>query len=256
MTRRVGSYIVKTPCCGALMRAPAYGSINFMAWEHWTDGYDHQSLAPVGHGLRRCLCGRCFLMVDAEEVEFITPAEQLASLGWRQRAGRWCQRLLGGRSALAAAEAEEALAPPRVGKIANTELPNLIESEASDLRIMEIARRLYWRDLNHPAREAYRVFREAHKDDVDKKGNSTTFPEFLPSAEQTQNMAHLVCLLEGRASEQGYQWLEIAELYRELGDMGAAKRALNRVMGDNDRLHFVIDTLVGHGVRGPARFNY
>ena len=69
-------------------------------------------------------------------------------------------------------------------------------------------------------------------------------------------MAHLVCLLEERAPDQGYQWLEIAELYRELGVLGAAKRVLSRVMGDKDRLHFVIDTLVGLGVRGPARFNY
>jgi hypothetical protein len=45
-------------------------------------------------------------------------------------------------------------------------------------------------------------------------------------------------------------------LYRELGDLEAATRALSCFAGDQDRLHFVIDKLVSLKVRGPVRFNY
>jgi hypothetical protein len=37
MTRVSGTNIIKAPCCGALLATPAYSSINFMAWEYWTD---------------------------------------------------------------------------------------------------------------------------------------------------------------------------------------------------------------------------
>ncbi len=57
-------------------------------------------------------------------------------------------------------------------------------------------------------------------------------------------------LLEASAKPN---WLELAELYRELGDMDSAQRSLNSVTGKQQRLHFVIGKLVTFKARGPVR---
>jgi len=123
----------------------------------------------------------------------------------------------------------------------------------TDARITETARRLYWRHLNEPFREIYQAFREAHKGDVDAPVDSATLPEFLPCAEQILNMEQLVKLLMASASPK---WLELAELYRELGDMDAAAQALIHITGEQQRLYFVVEKLVSLKVRGPVKFNY
>lgn len=264
MTRVSGTNIIKTPCCGVLLATPAYSSINFMAWEYWTDGYGDATLAPGGEGLRRCICGRCFLLGTAEHIKTIRTPKPPAPLGWESRQDNWWNRLLGRESReeildrydirpVAEIEAEQNSIPPDPKYLANSELQALIESEIADVRITETARRLYWRHLNEPFREVYRAFREAHKGEVDATGDSATFPDYQPSAEQTQNMEQLVKLLEASASPK---WLELAELYRELGDMDAAARALSHITGDQERLHFVIEKLLLLKVRCPVMFNY
>ena len=66
-------------------------------------------------------------------------------------------------------------------------------------------------------------------------------------------MEQFVKLLETAADPD---WLELAELYRELGDMDAARTALSHIAGEQQRLHFVIDKLITLNVRGPVRFFY
>jgi hypothetical protein len=78
-------------------------------------------------------------------------------------------------------------------------------------------------------------------------------PEYAPSDEQTRNMEQIVKLLEASANPK---WLELAELYRELGDMDAATRSLSHITGEQERLHSVIEKLVSLKVRGPVKFNY
>ena len=150
-------------------------------------------------------------------------------------------------------DAEKMSIPPSPRFVTNSELSALIESDVTNVRITEVARRLYWRHLNDPFRGVYRAFRDAHKYEVDASGNSATFPEYLPSAEQTENIEQLVKLLELAASPK---WLEIAELYRELGDMDAAKCAMDHFTGEQGRLHFVVEKLVSLKVRCPVKFNY
>ena len=150
-------------------------------------------------------------------------------------------------------EAEQQSIPPFPEYVRDSELLALIDSDVGDDGVMETARRLYWRHLNDPFREVYRAFREAHKGEVDAKGDSATFPEYAPSEEQTRNMEQIVKLLEASASPK---WLELAELYRELGDMDAATRSLSHITGEQERLHFVIEKLVSLKVRGPVKFNY
>ena len=150
-------------------------------------------------------------------------------------------------------EAEQKSIPPHPEYVSDTELLALINSADVDSDVMQVARRLYWRHLNHPFREVYRAFRETHKGEVDAEGNSATFPEFVPSDEQRANMEQLVQLQWASARQD---WLELAELYRELGDMEAAARALSNITGEKERMHFVIDKLVSLNVRGPVKFNY
>ena len=64
MTIIRGVRIVAAPCCGARYAAPRYVSMNFMAFEYWTDGWRDGSLMPNDEGLRRCKCGRFVLMRD------------------------------------------------------------------------------------------------------------------------------------------------------------------------------------------------
>lgn len=264
MTIISGTTIVKAPCCGALLATPAYASINFMAFEYWTDGYDDGILAPKGGGLRRCLCGRCFLLGSTQHVKTIHTSKPRAPEGWQNRKDTWWNRLLGRESLAqildrydtrsdAEIDAEQKSIPPHPEYVHDTELLALINSVDIDSDVLQVARRLYWRHLNHPFREVYRAFREAHKDEVDAEGNSATFPEFEPSDEQRGNMEHLVQL---QWASDKPNWLELAELYRELGDMGAASRALSNIAGDKARLHLVIDKLVSLNVQGPVKFNY
>ena len=264
MTRVSGTNIIKTPCCGALLATPAYASINFMAWEYWTDGYAEGSLAPGGEWLRRCICGRCFLLGSAERVGTIRARGPLAPKDWEKRKDDWWSRLLGRETreeilerydtrSTAVIEAEQRSIPPSPNYFANSELRALIDSEVADVGVTATARRLYWRHLNEPFREIYRAFREAHKGEVSPDGNSATFPDYLPGPEQTQNMEQLVKLLETSAE---HHWLELAELYREMGDMDAARTALSRIAGEQERLHFVIDKLITLNVRGPVRYFY
>jgi hypothetical protein len=264
MTRVSGTNIIKAPCCGALLATPAYSSINFTAWEYWTDGYTHGSLAPGGEWLRRCLCGRCFLLGSAERVRTIRERRPLAPDGWENRKDNWWSRFLGRETRQeimdrydirppSEIEAEQRSIPASPKYVADSELRALIDSDVADLQITKVARRLYWRHLNQPFREVYRTFREAHKEEAGPDGNSATFPDYLPSPEQTSNMEQLVKLLETAADPD---WLELAELYRELGDMDAARTALSHIAGEQQRLHFVIDKLVSLNVRAPVRFFY
>ncbi len=148
--------------------------------------------------------------------------------------------------------AEQRSIPPSPQYVNDSELLALINGGLPDMKVEKVVRRLYWRYLNEPFRETYRKYREVHKD-VDAVGNSTTFPDFQPTIEQAENMGKLIEL--SKASESP-DWLEIAELYRELGDMDAASHALSCITGEKQRLHFVIEKLIVHNARCPARFKY
>jgi hypothetical protein len=246
------------------MSTPAYASINFMAWEYWTDGYADADLAPTGDGLRRCLCGCAFLLGSVEHVRTIRSPKPLAPKGWDRRRDNAVTRFFGRCSrdkirehydtrTIEEIEAEQSSIPPHTQYFANSELKKLIESGVTDVRIMGIARRLYWRYLNEPCREVYRNFRKVHREQVDAAGDSATFPEYRPTPEQVLNMQQLIGLL--KASEEP-RWLEIAELHRELGDMEAAQQALNLIKGDPERLQTVVQKLVNLQVQGPVRFYY
>lgn len=216
MTIIRGVRIVAAPCCGARYAAPRYVSMNFMAFEYWTDGWRDGSLMPNDEGLRHCKCGRFVLMKDLVEIE--------------------------------SAETSDL---PRIEYVSDELLPECIaNAETEDI---EVAARLgYWRHLNHPYRLRYRQHRDAEEaatkaawetanpdprtwwdklrrrkpPSYSRPPNSPfTYPVFEPTDDQLQNMKWLSKILLSWVSEsrRRYDYLTLAELYREQGRFDEAE---------------------------------
>jgi hypothetical protein len=247
MTRIVGARIMAAPCCGAHYSAPQYGSMNFSAFEYWTDGWREGSLMPNDEGLRRCKCGQFLLMSDLVEIR-------------------------------TAAESDL----PRIDGVYDDSLADCI-AKPNSLNIEVAARLMYWRTLNHPYRTRYRLHRnaeeaatqsaweKAHPDRrtwwdrllrrkppayVRSPESPFTVPPFEPSGAQMQNMQRLCELLEARrkASVRGY-CLELIELYREQGLFDDARRVmstLGREYEGPDRN--VMDRMIDEKEAAPIRF--
>ena len=112
-----------------------------------------------------------------------------------------------------------------------------------------IARRAWWRHLNDGYRTRYR----AHRGEVIAAADAG-FPAFEPTAEQSRNMRALLMLL---ISQPGPDWLEVAELHRELGDVRSADHALLLTGGVTPRsppLAQIIHLCLKIGQHGPVRY--
>ena len=124
MTRVTGHTLIASPCCRTLYKRVRYSSMNFSAFEFWTDGWRDGALMPLDGGLRRCQCGSFFLLREAIDMDL--PAS------------------------------EETPFPEHVK---DSDLPTAI-ANASTQALAIVARRNYWRALNHPYREKYRAHRD------------------------------------------------------------------------------------------------
>lgn len=209
MTMVRGVRIVAAPCCGAQYALPRYVSMNFMAFEYWTDGWREGSPMPNDEGLRRCNCGRFLLLKDLAEIETAETSDL-----------------------------------PHLGLVPHEMLPECIAQ--ADREDLELAARLeYWHHLNHSYRERYRQHRDAEEaatrsaweaSNPDRRswwdkfrgrqapsyrrppGSPFTYPAFEPTGEQLQNMKRLSEILLARESATRRRYtLERAELYREQG---------------------------------------
>jgi hypothetical protein len=99
--------------------------------------------------------------------------------------------------------------------------------------------------LNDPFREIYREHR---------KLNGESFPDYLPTDAQADNMIKLIELLQEPNSSN---WLEIAELSRELGDFETANEALSIYKGaEINKLKDIVGRLIDMKVSTPARFKW
>lgn len=192
--------------------------MNFSAFEHWTDGWRVHSLMPNDEGLRQCKCGRFVLMRDLVE--------------------------------LGAAESSDL---PPIAHVQEAQLSACIEQ--ADREEVEVAARLgYWRYLNHPYRERYRQHRDAEEAATKAAWESAhpdrrswwgkllrqkppeyrrppdsplTYPAFVATDEQRQNMERLCALLtDCNGNSRGFYTLELAELYRERGLFGESERVI------------------------------
>lgn len=221
MTIVRGVLILAAPCCGARYAFPDYATMNFSAWEYWTDGWREHSLMPNDEGLRQCRCGKFLLLKHLTEVA-----------------------------------SQESSDLPRTARVSAAQLPECI-AQAADEEVELAARLEYWRELNHAYRERYRTHRDAEEAAIKaaweanvqdtrswweklrkvpqpayhRPANSPfTYPPFEPSAVQMSNMVRLSELLQS----QGDDWpsgriLERAELYREQGRFEEAQAMIERV---------------------------
>ena len=71
MTSVSGYNVVKAPCCEMLYSKTAYGSINMMNWQRWSDGQEGGSLYGASEEVCCCDCGQFFMAKDAIQCEFV-----------------------------------------------------------------------------------------------------------------------------------------------------------------------------------------
>jgi len=231
MTRITGHSLIATPCCHTLYSTPRYGSINLSASAYWTDGHSDGGLMPGGGGLRRCKCGKFYLLSDT------------ISFGLD--------------------------APPDTPSTEHVKAADLPEATRSPNKAVElVARRLYWMHLNDAFRDLYRAHREAEDKASQAKwavewqaanpdtrtawtklisrllrrepiappmqNKPFTLPPYQPSQLQIENMSRLMeLLLEGGNESYGPDPLEVTELYRELGRFDEAQTALQACTEDD-----------------------
>lgn len=248
MTISRGVRVLAAPCCGARYAFPNYVSMNFSAFEYWTDGWRELSPMPNDEGLRLCQCGQFVLLKNMVKVD-----------------------------------ADEGADLPYMNRVSTAQLPDCIERAVDEE--MKIAARLeYWRYLNHEYRERYRQHRDAEEANIKveweaanpdnrswwaklrrvqppayrRPANSPfTYPPFEPTAEQLENMAHLTKLLIywGDASGGGKYILQLAELYREQGLFQKAESMIQKVADDAvDVTSRLIARLIKEKDMAPMRY--
>jgi hypothetical protein len=257
MTRISGTRIIESPCCQTQYSTPDYGSVNLSAYEFWTDGRRVGSLFSGDGGLRRCVCGAYFLLHMCDHIQTIpkTAYKPRAPKGWQNTQSNWWTRFWGkptlGDCLLnydirtdEEIQAVEADMPPQTSYVADADMTDVIERCSGNREMQIIARRRMWQYLNDPFREVYRQHKEVSQD---------TFPHFEAGLEQKENMLKLAYLLE---DGYGPTWLELAELFREVGDMEAAAKALARAGKSDETLTEVMGQLIEMNYSGPARFRY
>jgi len=225
--------------------------MHFSATGYWTDGAEEDGLVSTDGGLRVCQCGTAFLMRDATSLELDASPEI-----------------------------------PFPTKPSDDQLPEII-ANASSPRLEATARRNYWRHLNDGYRVEYRAFREkedaittAHwcrdyyaslpllrrlvckllnikpKWDFPKPERPFNVPPYQPTNEQAENMARLLALILNEADHSGKaDQIEVAELYRELGQFEAAAEALRSCKTDHDQVtRQVMGEHIGRRCAAPIRY--
>lgn len=222
MTSIAGYSLNITPCCGTTYSTPRYRSINFSAWEYWTDGYREGALFSNDQGLRQCKCGNFYLLTE------------LTSIG----------------------QVEESDVP-YTERVAAADLPKAI-TQARTPEIELAARLLHWQALNQPYRERYRAHRDAEEaatkaaweaanpdartwwqrfrkvqppQYVRPENSPFTYPPYELSEEQRDNLKALLRLNANGDIE--LDPLTLAELHRELGQFEQAAEAL-RLAPENE----------------------
>ena len=221
MTSTNGYRVIKSPCCGKKYASPAYMSINYSCWEFWTDGRAVNSLSPQDGGLLKCICGKYFLNRQAESGSIIYNPLPPPPKNWESEEV-WSGFLRGGQSRRdyllakydfrpeSEREQERLAKPPEEMVVKDEELVDLLASGCSNSEVLMVARRRYWRYLNDEYRKSYRKH---------IKLNPDTYPIFSPSQLQRNNMLQLIQLIE---IEDNPDYLELAELHRQLGNFEAA----------------------------------
>lgn len=244
MTSIAGYNLNASPCCGATYSTPRYRSMNFMAWEYWTDGYRDGSLMPNDHGLRQCQCGECYLV---SEMQFICQVEETEA--------------------------------PYATHVASADLPKAI-ANARTPEVALAARLDSWQHLNHPYRDSYRAHRDAEEAATQAAWTAAnpdrrtwwqrfrkvpppkyvmtadrpfTYPPYELSEAQRENLNALLRLQENEALEIESEVR--AEIHRELGQFEQAAQALQEKPNDiKNTTQQLLKRLIKQKETAPMRY--
>lgn len=238
MTRIVGDHLYAAPCCRAVYATPTYGSINYMAFEYWSDGRQVHSLAPTDEGLRRCKrCGAYFLLRNAIDI------------GAKANEKSTCAE-----------------------SVADEELSSILSLNVIPKAVEISVRRRYWRYLNDPYREVYRQHREI-ANNADEVGSLEqvgvpvgvgrppqvsrfSVPLYNPTFVQTENMTQLSQLLEEQREQARVDLYELSELYRGLASFGKSLELIKGLDSDAGGPVSGARLSIDEGFRGPFRFRW
>ena len=257
MTRIAGYELIASPCCRTIYAKARFSSVNFSSSAFWTDGRRENSLMPNDGGMRKCQCGKYFLLRDCTT------------------------------TGLDAGEN-----PNFPQNVHESELPYAIQTASSE-KVELAARRIYWMYLNDTYREKYKSHREAedaqtelmwasewNKENPDKrsitrkffdillrrkspsapsaKDKPFTFPDFEPTEIQTENMLRLVKLVTLHPEKYSKDYpVELAELFRELGMFNESISLLQNISSENqDELTGLILKMASEKHTAPIRYRY
>lgn len=220
--------LINTNCCHSKYSLLPFYPLPSTNQNRWTDGYVEVGLAPDDGDLKKCKCGSWFLESQAMSAGEIHKPIEYREETWDLKLEAWLRKGKGETTQ----EAMERLfrvrpkdvmpilpvqIPPIAKRLEDEELINVIESDSSDINLLIVARRRYWRYLNDPYRESCVGI---------QPGDTCKYPAYEPSAAQRDNMRCLIFMLEAARSQNR---MEISELYRELGEFENSMRALGSV---------------------------
>ena len=255
MTRVSGRKLIASPCCHTLYAMTSYMSVNYSSFAFWTDGKRDGSLMPNDSGLRKCKCGNYFIQSEAVKLEI--PAGD-----------------------------DREFAP----HVHTSDLKNAIANATSE-KVELAARRDYWMHLNDSYRKKYCTHRDAEDAQTDANWENEwcrenpddrsifkklidkfrriklqrppinpnrpfTFPAFLPTTEQVENMERIIELLLSSTERLHLEYpIELAELYRELGKFDTAIKLINGIKDeDQDSLSRLLLELAIEKTTAPIRY--
>jgi len=217
MTISNGYRKLSCPSCGTFYGTPGYISINYSAREYWSDGRMVDCLAPIEKDLAKCNCGAVFLLSEIDLGPLVYNPLPLPPANWEteelpsyllakgETSRDFYLRHYDFRTEKERAE-EEKLRPQILPTVENREISGLLcRNDLSKNVVIELRRR-YWRYLNDDYREKYKKYK--------KNESLVGYPDFILTTEQENNLKALLLLLEDSPKPQ---YLEIAEIYRELG---------------------------------------
>jgi hypothetical protein len=126
--------------------------------------------------------------------------------------------------------------------VKDTELEALLASTTVDSEVEIVSRRRYWQFLNDPYRETYRAARQT---------DTSCWPTYTPTEVQRDNMNKLLNLLDSHHTQN---WIEMAELLRELGELTAAQNSLKYINKSQAGDAELQSHLISVNAYGPVRF--
>lgn len=201
---------------------------------------------PEGHGLRQCKCGNFYLLRELLNISKGDTADA-----------------------------------PSPAFVKPEDLPSAI-AQARNPEIELAARMDFWQHLNHPYRDRYRAHREAEETETlrawvaanpDQRtrwqrirkvarypayrpspGRPFTYPSFVPTYVQRENMQQLLVLLQAGSNRHRYG-LEIAELHRELGQFEEAAQSMRYLTSDEGAVTvWLMGELINDKQSAPVRY--